>query len=183
MSKQKLSLQDQLLKAGLANSAQAKKVQAEKRKQGKMQRNNNLQPSDDARVATLKAQAEKAEKDRLLNEQRKQHDAQQAIHAQIKQLLDNHRLPQAADGVAYRFIDGSKVKTLYVAENLRQQLVMGRAAVIKFANDYAIVNADIAEKIAQRDVQCVLVAHSPEKPAVAADDPYAAYQVPDDLMW
>ncbi len=42
MSKQKLSLQDQLLKSGLVTSAQVKTAKSDKRKQTEQQRKNNM---------------------------------------------------------------------------------------------------------------------------------------------
>ncbi len=40
----------------------------------------------------------------------------------------------------------------------------------------------IADKIAERDASLVVRVKKTDT-AVEADDPYAAYQVPDDLMW
>ena len=64
------SLQDQLLKAGVANKNQAKKVSIEKRKQ-KKQAPTALAAEKAARQAELEqARKAKAEKDRALNETR-----------------------------------------------------------------------------------------------------------------
>lgn len=183
MSKQKLSLQEQLLKAGVANSAQAKKAQADKRKQNKMQAKNNVAIVDEAKELALKAQMEKAERDRELNQQRKQQDAHKELAAQVKQLLEQNRLRQDPDGVAYRFTDQNKVKTLYVSETLRGQIVNGRAAVVKFAGAYEVVAADVAKKIGERLPESIVVQFQPEAEVVDADDPYAKFQVPDDLLW
>ena len=40
-----------------------------------------------------------------------------------------------------------------------------------------------AQKIAQRDPQVVVVLNQYEPTPVDEDDPYADYQIPDDLMW
>ena len=49
-----------------------------------------------------------------------------------------------------------------------------------------MVPAETGEKICQRDPRRV-ISRQPDAPAAAAtgdaDDPYAAYQVPDDLIW
>ena len=42
MSKQKLSLQEQLLKSGLVSNAKARSIKSDKRKQEQQQRNNKL---------------------------------------------------------------------------------------------------------------------------------------------
>ena len=51
MSKQKLSLQDQLLKSGLVSSAQAKSVKSDKHKQTQQQRKNNVTVVDEKKRA------------------------------------------------------------------------------------------------------------------------------------
>ena len=40
----------------------------------------------------------------------------------------------------------------------------------------------VAEKIMQRDAACI-VSQSSNRQENEEDDPYADYQVPDDLMW
>ncbi len=184
MSKQKLSLQEQLLKSGLASSAQAKTVKSEKRKQSRQQRKNNLNVVDEAKELALKAQAEKAEKDRALNQLRKQQDEKKELVAQIKQLIELNRLPQDADGVAYNFTDHNKVKTLYVANTMRGRLIDGGLAIVKQGRGYEVVASEVADKISQRDPAYVIVHNVPDKNAgQETDGPYAAYQIPDDLVW
>jgi len=87
MSKQQLSLQDQLLKSGLVTGAQAKNVKSDRLKQARQQRNNNSITVDEARELALKAQAEKMARDRELNQRRMQQEEQKQIAAQIKQLI------------------------------------------------------------------------------------------------
>lgn len=184
MSKQKLSLQEQLLKSGLASSAQAKAVKTEKRKQTQQQRKNNVVAVDEAKVLALKAQAEKIERDRELNQLRKQQDAQKELAAQVRQLIELTRLAQDANGVAYNFNDNNKVKTLYVSNTMREHLIKGSLAIVRLGQGYEVVPADAASKISARDPACVVV-HNQQSASAddKQDDPYAAYQIPDDLMW
>jgi uncharacterized protein YaiL (DUF2058 family) len=184
MSKQKLSLQEQLLKSGLVSSAKAKTAKSDKHKQVQLQRKNNVTVVDEAKQQALRVQAEKAERDRELNELHQQQETQKALAAQVRQLIGAHRQAQDAEGVAYRFSDGNKVKTLYVSETLRESVIKGRSAVVKFDGVYEVVAADVAQKIKARDAGCVVVENPPEAEAAdKADDPYAAYQIPDDLVW
>jgi len=184
MSKQKLSLQEQLLKSGLATNAQAKAVKSDKRKQTQQQRKNNVAVVDEAKELAIKAQAEKVERDRELNQLRKQQEAQKELLAQVRQLIALHRQALDPDGAAYNFTDQQKVKTLYVSAKIREQLVNGRVAIVKLDDSYAIVAAEVAEKIQARLPERVIVFNqqtNSDNPQV--DDPYAAFQVPDDLMW
>jgi uncharacterized protein len=178
----KLSLQEQLLKAGLVSDAKAKAAKTEKRKQEKLKQKNSVEIIDEAKVLAEKTKADQVEKDRLLNQQKALEAEKKAVSAQIKQIIDDHKQPQDPDGVAYNFTDGITVKKLYVSKGTRENLIRGKWAIVKFENVYEIVDCDAAEKIRLRDAACVLVLNQAQE-EVSADDPYAAFQVPDDLMW
>lgn len=184
MSKQKLSLQEQLLKSGLVSSALAKSAKSDKNKQIQQQRKNNITVVDEAKELVKKAQAEKAERDRELNQLKTQQEEQKHLIAQVKQLIELNSLPKDADGVAYHFNDKSKVKTLYVSEAMRLQIIAGKLAVVKYAEGYEVVSAEIAKKISLRDPVSVIVNNEPVTGVVdPEEDPYANYQIPDDLVW
>lgn len=183
MSKQKLSLQDQLLKSGLVTAAQAKSVKSDKFKQAKQQRNNNITAVDEAKELALKKQAEKLERDRELNQLRKQQDEKKEIAAQVRQLIELNRYEKDPDGLAYRFIYKNKVKTLYVSETMREQIISGRLAIVKLDQQYEVVSAEVAGKIKSRDPASVIVQNDNTSVAENKDDPYADFQVPDDLIW
>jgi uncharacterized protein len=179
----KLSLQEQLLKSGLVSSAQAKSVKSDKRKQTQQQRKNNVEVVDEAKDLAQKAQAEKIERDRALNQLRQQQDEQKQLAAQIKQIIELNRLPRDAEGLAYNFTDDNKVKRLYVSEAMRDQIAEGRLAIVKLGTNYEVVSAEVARKIQQRDAARVIVFNEHNKIIDTVDDTYAAYQVPDDLIW
>lgn len=180
----KLSLQEQLLKSGLVSAAQAKSVKTDKRKQTQQQRKNKVEVVDEAKELAQKAQAEKIERDRELNQVRQQQEEQKQLAAQIKQIIELNRLPIDPDGLAYNFTDNNKVKRLYVSEAMRDQIAEGRLAIVKLGANYEVVGAEAARKIQSRDAAGVIVFNESNKTAEdTADDPYAAYQVPDDLIW
>jgi uncharacterized protein YaiL (DUF2058 family) len=184
MSKQKLSLQEQLLKSGLVSSALAKSAKSDKHKQTQQQRKNNITVVDEAKELVKKAQAEKAERDRELNQLKTQQEEQKHLIAQVKQLIELNRLPKDADGVPYHFNDKNKVKTLYVSEAMRIQIIAGKLAVVKYGESYEVVSAEVAKKISLRDPVSVIVDNQPATGVVnTEDDPYANYQIPDDLVW
>ncbi|UOA09763.1 DUF2058 domain-containing protein [Methylobacter sp. S3L5C] len=184
MSKQKLSLQEQLLKSGLVSSAHAKSAKSDKRKQTQHQRQNNVTVVDEAKELVKKAQAEKVERDRELNQLIKQQEEQKHLIAQVKQLIELNRLPKDADGIAYHFNDKNKVKTLYVSETMRDQIIRGKLAVVKWGASYEVVSSEVAKKISLRDAGSVIVHNEPIASTIDNnDDPYAGYQIPDDLMW
>ena len=184
MSKQKLSLQEQLLKSGLVSAAKAKSVKTDKRKQEQQQRNNNVVIVDEAKELAKKAHAEQLERDRALNQLKQQQEEHKQVVAQIKQLIELNKQSKDPDGVAYRFDDAHKVKTIYVSENMREQIIRGRLAVVKLGESYEVVSAEVANKISLRDPAYVMVDNAkPVEEVDKKDDPYADFQIPDDLMW
>lgn len=184
MSKQKLSLQDQLLKSGLVSTAQAKRAKSDKRKQTQQQRKNNVAVVDEIKELALKTQAEKVERDRELNQSRQQQEEHKHLLAQVKQLIESNRQPKDTDGLAYHFNDNNKIKTLYVSETMREQIIRGQLAIVKLGEDYEVVLAEVAKKISLRNSASVIVNYASIIDAIDnADDPYSAYQIPDDLIW
>lgn len=185
MSKQKLSLQEQLLKSGLVTTAQAKTAKTDKRKQTQQQRKNNSVPLvDESKELVQKAQAEKAERDRELNQLIKRQEEQKQLNAQIRQLIELNKQPRDNDGLAFHFSDNNKIKTLYVSEKMREQIISGRLAIVKLDENYEVVSSEVAEKISLRDTASVIVLNDQSiKITDDSEDPYADYRVPDDLMW
>jgi len=180
------AIQEQFLKLGLGDEKKISKTQHEKHKQDNKVRHGNKPADDSGKRQAQQAQAQKAERDRLLNEQRKADADKKAAAAQIKQLVAEHRQPkeQGEGGVPYNFTDGSRIRRIYISAALRAQITRGVMAIVKSAGQYEVVPAEIAEKIRQRNERCVVQLSTELPPSSeAADDPYAAYQVPDDLIW
>jgi hypothetical protein len=169
------SLKDQLLKAGLVSTKQVKKAAHEKRKgQG------GAAPDSGA---AQRAQAEKAERDRELNRKRQEDTERKANAAAIKQLIEANRLDKGAGEIPYNFTDGSRISRIYVTPEIHAQLIKGALCLARLGPRYELVRPDVAEKISARDPARVIMPAAAEPEAPAADDPYAAYQVPDDLIW
>lgn len=175
------SLQEQLLKAGLVNEKQVKQVKKDKRKSAKQQKHKK-ETVDLSKQAVQQAQKEKAERDRRLNEERNQRAERRAVVAQIKQLIEENKVARNDGDVPYNFVDDKKVKKLYVTEVQHQQLSSGQLAIVSFQKSYELVSLQAAKKIAERDASCVILAE--KKNAIEeAEDEYADYKIPDDLMW
>lgn len=176
------SLQDQLMKAGLVDAKQVKGFNKEKKKQERQQRKHRIETVDETKESVRQAQLEKAERDRELNAKRNEEARNRAIVAQIKQLIDTSRIARDGGDIAYNFTDGTKIKKLYVTRDLQDRLGSGQLAIVKFDEKFEIVPQKVADKIRERDASYV-VSQQTRSSEVDEDDPYAAYQVPDDLMW
>ena len=177
------SLQDQLLKAGLVNKKKAKQAERNKQITAKQKRQGE-DVVDEGKVAAEAARQAKLEKDKALNAEQNEKARTKAINAQIKQLLENHGLDRQGCQVDYNFTDGKKVKRIQVSDLMQHQLSRGMLAIAKRGQDYYVIPAVIAEKIKERNpMYIVSLVDVAELEAVEEDDPYADYQIPDDLMW
>ncbi len=178
------ALRDQLLKAGLVNEKQVKKAQQEKRKENRQAQN---KPATlDARTTEREAATlAKAERDRELNRERHEEQERKARLAQIRQLVEAHRLTPEDGEIRFNFVDQGKVKSMHVSEATRSRLTRGRWGIIRLEGRYEMVEAEIAGKIAERDPAVVILLNrNAENEATNnPDDPYAAYVIPDDLTW
>lgn len=177
------SLQDQLLKAGLADEKKLKAHQKEQKKQRKQQPKGAAQ-TDEAKLRARQAREEKAERDRQLNQQRNEEARRKAIAAQIRQLVETNRLDRSRCEMDYQFVHGKKIKKIPVDQTMTDQLARGRLAVVFVNDQYEVVPEAVARKIMERDEEAVVVLHDRNSQTETdEDDPYAGYEIPDDLMW
>ena len=178
------ALQDQLLKAGLIDKTKANKAKSAKHKKMKHQRSNNQTIVDDAKQLAEKAIQEKADHDRELNRQRNKKAEQKAVIAQIKQLINVNKVSKGnGDDRVYNFEDNKNIKRVYVTQDTHDSISNGKLAIVKLDGQYEIVPAPVADKIKQRDDSYIILRNDPSQQAEDADDFYADYEIPDDLMW
>ena len=176
------SLKDQLLNAGLIDKKKAKQLKQELRKEAKVRKKGQV-PLDDNKEQVKRNLLEKVERDRQLNKQQQDVVERKAIQAQISQLITMNRIKRESGDIAYQFTDGTRIKKIYVTEQLQKDLVNGRLAIAKLGNEFELLPSSAAEKIRQRDPQVIVLLNTYEVTGVDEDDPYAEYQIPDDLMW
>lgn len=176
------SLQDQLLQAGLIDKKKAKALQKEKKK-GTRKLAKGEVAVDETRLALKQAAQDKANRDRELNQKRAQEAEKKAIQAQIKQLVENHAISMRDGNLPYQFPDGKAIKKINVDARVHQQLTAGSVAIVRRDKGYGVVPRIVAEKILARDPAYILVLNAADQNIPADDDPYADYQIPDDLMW
>ncbi|SHM96800.1 hypothetical protein SAMN05216593_10550 [Pseudomonas asturiensis] len=177
-----ISLRDQLLKAGLVNQKQAKQVSKDKQKEQRLVHKGQAQVDDSQKRAAQEALAEKVKRDQELNRQQQEKVEQKARAAQVKQLIEASRLPKLTTEDYYNFVDDKKVKRISVNALVRNKLSSGSLAIVHHGGGYEIIPREAALKIQERDPRRIVLLNTPTE-APDADDPYAAYQVPDDLMW
>lgn len=176
------SLQEQLMGAGLIDQKKAKAISKEKRKKAK-QTPKGHQQEDEIKAAAKQKLAEKAERDRAMNQERQKEIEAKEIQAQIKDLITKNAIARKNGEIAYSFTHDKKIKKLYVDETLQAQLARGQIAIVAEGESYELVPKAVADKVAQRDAARVVVQNERSKEVADEDDPYADFQIPDDLMW
>ena len=167
------SLRDQLVKAGLATSAQAKKAERSKRaeataerQQTKAKKGNGATAgqSDIAKVIAKAAQqrAERAARDKALAQQRNEKAGSQgaaSAGAPIDFANDQRTKVADDDAVPYNFVHGKKIKKIFVTKAQLEALSSGRLVVVNNNGIYHFVDEKVAKQIEQRDPKRIIVAH------------------------
>lgn len=177
----KLTLQEQLLKAGLVTSKKAAKVQRTAKKSRVQAR--------EAREAVEENKKAQLERDKQLSEQQKQAALMKEYKAQIKQLIEMNRITVSRGDIGFNFTDNNLIKKIEVDKTTQTQLINGRLAIARLIIDsngeseYAIIPASVADKIAQRDATFIVLNSALSQEEQDEDDPYADFKIPDDLMW
>lgn len=177
----KLTLQEQMLKAGLVTSKKMAKVQRTAKKSRVQAR--------EARAAVEENKKAQLERDKQLSEQQKQAALSKEYKAQVKQLIEMNRITISRGDIGFNFTDGSLIKKIVVDKLTQSQLISGRLAIARLVKDtsseseYAIIPASVADKIAQRDASSIVLNSALSQEEQDEEDPYADFKVPDDLMW
>ncbi|WP_394129896.1 DUF2058 domain-containing protein [Shewanella maritima] len=180
------ALQDQLLKAGLASKQKVRDVKTQKRR--------NKKAKVDDGSAALKAQiaqqkAHQVEKDRALNEQR---FAQAMEKGQVRGLITEFTrcaisIEKDAD-IKFNYTLANKIHSVYLTEDLQKQLLNGSLGIVRHEDKSYLVPHKLAERVNLLVPDwCgylwdASTAESNEQVS-DEDDPYAGYEIPDDLMW
>ena len=202
--KGKGSLQDQLLGAGLIKKQDANNINTAKKKQVKQSKATNTELKNEAAELAEKARLEEQKKSQALNAKRKQEAEEKAAQAQIKQMIEinsiaktDKKAPEDSE-LVYNFTDGSKIKTMLVSAENHKLITKGIVAIAKLDHvsgdenaeaQYHLIPAVAARKIIERDSASIALLNEFSQSAEsdnnddAVEDPYAGYEVPDDLMW
>lgn len=181
------SLQDQLLKAGLTTKQKTRQANTDKRKKSKQKRSGvamDASLQEQVKQDLAKTQQEKFAKDSALNEEKKIQLANKEKVLRIQQILEHHQIKNVTGESEYNYTFNNKIKKLFVDAITHKALVNGRLAVCGLLDNSYLVTTETANKVASLDANVVLVQNDKvDNDVVEADDPYADYQIPDDLMW
>ncbi|KZN66142.1 nucleoprotein/polynucleotide-associated enzyme [Pseudoalteromonas luteoviolacea CPMOR-1] len=178
------SLQDQLLKAGLTTEHKMKVAKTEKRKQQKKKKKKGA-TSDQTDLQkhieqTKIAQQQKAE---ALNKAKQDELKEREQVARVKQILEHHNQEEIRGDRTFNFTYENKVKELDVNESTQQALSKGRLAICVLESQFYVLEDEPARKIAEVDEKYIVFHVEDANDKKDDDDPYADFEVPDDLVW
>ena len=176
----KNALQAQLLKAGLVDNKKAKKLS----KQAVHEKR-----TGDGTEAEIKAKIEqdkqqKMAKDQAIELEKKAALQEKELKAAIMQMINQHKIRDTDGDAVYQFIDDSKIKKVYLNQQIYNALVAGSLVIARENDSYAFLPKALAERINAK-MQGFIIVNNSEKNEETTDeeDPYSSYVIPDDLMW
>ena len=176
------SLQDQLKKSGLVDEKKAKKLARSKRKQEKQARQEGVSLQGERQQQLAQSKADKIARDKQLNQDKNDKAQRKALAAQIKQIIALNTVKNDGDEL-FNFTDGKKIKQIHISAQQINHLSKGSLAIVKQGDQYLMIAAVVAEKIAARDSSRIIYQAQRSSDVKIEDDPYADYQIPDDLNW
>ncbi|MES9863936.1 MAG: DUF2058 family protein [Candidatus Thiodiazotropha sp. LLP2] len=97
--------------------------------------------------------------------------------------MESHRQPRSNndDDKPFYFDNKGKVKQMYVSAETHKLITSKKLVIVNCNGVFKLVPTEIADKIRQSKPS--LVIDLTEEKQISEDDPYADYQVPDDLIW
>lgn len=178
-------LQEQLLKAGLVKKSKVAEVAREQNKS----RNSKDQPvPNDIQRDAERARAEKAERDRAIEAERKAQARTAELRAQARQIIEDRKVPHAGE-IDYRFTADGAIRSVLVNDELRKKLALGTLVIARLGERYELLPRSAGEQVRERDASAIVLDHGqasdaePDTGNTEDDAYYARFQVPDDLVW
>jgi uncharacterized protein len=176
-----MTLRDQLIQAGLVTEKQAKLASQQQPRPPQQSRRKSA-PLSEQQIVLQRSQAAKAARDQELNRKQQAKAERVARRAQVRQLVEQNRLPRVETEDFYNFTDGGKIKRIAVTAPLRAQLQSGELSIARCDGRYELVPSAAALRIAERDASAVM--GIPASSVTSAEESaYSAFVVPDDLVW
>lgn len=203
------SFADQLLKAGLVNADdiskadEEKKLRAEKRKASKSNKakrpphKKHAVKKPKAPVSTEVANAEvskvigaskaSAEKAQAKKAQQAFAENRRIMNVKINELLKEQPIEEPKDesqgesGVKFSYVYEDKVRGIYVSESQQKRLAAGELAVTVIKAKTKLIPVALAGPLQAIDPKRFI--HIVKEEQTDADDPYAGFEVPDDITW
>jgi len=156
-----LSMQEQLLKAGLVDKKQVKKADHEKRVKNQKKRKGRLSSDEGEKQRLRQQQAEQAKQDRQLNIERNQQAQRKAELAAVQQLISTNCSPVEEGNASYHYVVDGKIKKLSLQQEVADKLSQGRIGLAMHNGKPVLIPVETVTKVLQRDENSILVYNDP----------------------
>jgi uncharacterized protein len=179
-----MSLREQLLAAGFGKKKAAEQAErkAQDQQRGAKEHQQRAAKEQQRVAQTQAAQAEKAARAKALQQRRQEEADRKERWTQIKQLIEQHRLPKVESDEYFNFVSRGKVRRMAVDAPLRERISSGELVIVRCEGKHDVVPRDIGERIRGYDARAVIALQDSAN-APSENDPYKDYVVPDDLKW
>lgn len=174
------TLREQLIAAGLATEKKAREIGHQQRQRGRHQ--GPPAENEDRQRLARQQQAEKAARDEELNRKQQLKAEKKARLAQIRQMVEQHKLPRIESDDRYNFVDDGKIRYILVDAARRALLNNGELAIVRSGGRYEVVPTEIGARIRERNETSVVPLNL-KSAETDENDPYKDFAVPDDLTW
>ena len=178
-------LQEQLLKAGLVKKSKVAEVA---REQLKAKQSRTAAGPSEIQLEAERARAEKVERDRALEAERKAQARAAELRAQARQIVNDRKVPRTGES-EYRFVVDGVIRTLLINDDLRRKLSSGVLVIARIDERFELLTRPAADKVRERVADMIVLDHGqasgtePDASTSEDDAYYAQFKVPDDLMW
>lgn len=192
------SLQEQLLKAGLVTEQQVRREKArgadsvrreKKSRKAPHPGRQRVQASSKTSVTPTKRESPARAVEGVAEHREEQGkplspSERKLLRARIKILLRRHRVNDPEAETPYHFLVGKHIRRLYVTDAQHALLCQGQLVIIPFGERHYLIPGDKLGQLQQLDSNLTVIRHESSSTADSeADERYAGYQVPDDLIW
>ena len=184
------SLQDQLLQSGIATEDQLKKNKPKPKPNGRSGAN---QRKVKTKVRNGAAKNYTATAKTAARGQKKAVEATptlgKALRVEIKQLLKTNKLNDKEGEIPYNYVIAGQVKRFYINEKQQTELKSGNMVIVNWNTISYLISTEAEQSLRKLhptiEVASVDNTPAPEKTDVKKEttDPYADYEIPDDLSW
>lgn len=176
------SLQDQLLKAGLASKKQVQKNATDKKKRRKQGKQADHDEISLAKAYAVKAKQEKQAHDKALNEKLELERKRREANKTVQDLVKKHALNAENADIARFFQFGNKIRKLYLTKAQQKDLNANQSGIVHFKGRFYLLALEHFLKAQTVKPESVAFFYDPNE-AQAHSDGGDYPEVPDDLMW
>jgi len=164
------SLQEQLLKSGLIDEDRLNNAKKQTKKPAKKKRKPLAKQKPRATTPTKPAVVEDPKK-------------QKELRAEVKKLLRSYKLNDKNGEIAYNYTINNQIKRFYLNEKQQKELIDGKLAIANWNEISYLIPMSSVKELHTLYPKIDIYINEVEKNAVDKDDPYAAYEIPDDIKW